>query len=75
MVTAFISHNYLNQGLQMGLSITMQFIGHFLFKYRNNFYDWLGLYEPNEKNYFVEWDNFDEYDKALKERIIRDCIE
>lgn len=48
-------------------------LGHFAFKYCNQFYDWLGAYECNE-DYLIPWDLFDMYDSAQKQRIIRDCI-
>lgn len=46
--------------------------GHFIFKYKEKYYDWTGYIEP--KGYLVEWDNFDKYDYLQKERIIRDCL-
>ena len=47
--------------------------GHFIFKYQDNYYDWSGIYYPND-NTLMEWDNFEKYDYLQKERIIRDCI-
>lgn len=47
--------------------------GHFLFQYRNQFYDWSGLYHSND-TYLVSWEEFDQYDHLQKARIIRDCI-
>lgn len=46
--------------------------GHFVFKYRDNYYDYSGKVFPN--GYLVEWDNFEEYDALQKKVIIRDCI-
>lgn len=46
--------------------------GHFIFRYELKFYDWSG--EIQQNGFFVEWDNFDEYDTLQKQRIIRDCI-
>lgn len=46
--------------------------GHFLFKYKDKFYDWTGIINPN--GYLVKWDEFDKYDSLLKQRIIRDCV-
>ncbi len=47
--------------------------GHFVFKYNDLYYDWIGIVETDEC-FLVEWDNFEEYDSLLKQRIIRDCI-
>lgn len=46
--------------------------GHFITKIEADFYDWTG----RVKNYeiLVKWNDFDNYDKLQKERIIRDCI-
>ena len=46
--------------------------GHFVFEYKNHYYDWTGEIEP--KGCLVEWDKFDEYDSLQKQRIIRDCL-
>lgn len=46
--------------------------GHFVFKYKDCYYDWTGCIEPD--GYLVEWDYFDEYDSIQKQHIIRDCI-
>ncbi len=46
--------------------------GHYVFQYKNEYYDWTGIINP--LGYLVEWDKFDEYDSLLKKRIIRDCI-
>lgn len=47
--------------------------GHFIFKYKEQFYDWNGQYS-SETSYIVEWEKFDEYDIRQKERIISGCI-
>lgn len=46
--------------------------GHFIFQYKNKYYDWTGIIKP--LGYLVKWDKFDEYDSLLEKRIIRDCI-
>ena len=46
--------------------------GHFLFKYKDEFYDWTGIINPD--GYLVKWNEFDGYDSLLKQRIIRDCV-
>ena len=46
--------------------------GHFIFKYKDYYYDWTGRIEPD--GYLVEWERFDEYDSNLKKIIVRDCI-
>lgn len=46
--------------------------GHFIFKYKNKYYDWTGEIRP--EGYLVEWDKFDEYDSLQKKVIIRDCV-
>lgn len=47
-------------------------LGHFVFYFRGNYYDWTGRIIP--EGYLVEWDKFDEYDSLQKKNIIRDCI-
>lgn len=50
---------------------------HFVFQYQNYYYDWLGwipYYNETNQHHLVSWDDFDEYDSLLKQRIIRDCI-
>lgn len=46
--------------------------GHFVFLYKEKYYDWTGCIEP--KGYLVNWDSFDEYDYLQKRRIIQDCL-
>lgn len=46
--------------------------GHFIFRYKDFYYDWTGYVEP--KGYLVEWDKFDKYDSLQKQRIICGCI-
>ena len=46
--------------------------GHFVFQFENQYYDWDGIVIFD--GYLVEWENFEEYDCLLKQRIIRDCI-
>ena len=48
-------------------------LGHFVYKYGEKYYPWLGIYEGNE-DYLIPWDVFEIYDAAQKQRIIRDCI-
>lgn len=48
--------------------------GHFLCKIDDYFFDYDGIYQPDEKDYLVEWNKFDEYDSIQKERIIKDVI-
>ena len=45
---------------------------HFVFKYKNNFYDWTGIVKPD--GYLVKWKSFNKYDPLQKQVIIRDCI-
>lgn len=47
--------------------------GHFVFEYQDKLYDWNGVHN-SEKEFLVDWENFDEYDSLLKKRIIRDCV-
>lgn len=47
--------------------------GHFLFSYQGRLYDYNGE-QPVGNRSLIEWNLFDEYDHALKQRIIRDCI-
>lgn len=46
--------------------------GHFVFFYKNEFYDWNGIAYSNGS--YIKWDLFSNYDNLQKERIIRDCI-
>ena len=48
-------------------------LGHFIYKYNENYYDWLGVYSGKE-DYLVPWDLFEMYDSSQKKNIIRDCI-
>lgn len=47
-------------------------LGHFVFKYENDYYDWTGKINPD--GFLVEWEKFEEYDKLQYKNIIRDCI-
>ncbi len=46
--------------------------GHFLLQCEGSFYDWTGKVDNYEK--LVKWNDFEQYDKLQKQRIIRDCI-
>lgn len=46
--------------------------GRFVFKYEENYYDWIDIVKPD--GYLVEWEHFDEYESMQKQVIIRDCI-
>ena len=48
--------------------------GHFVTKINNIMYDWAGIVPEEEGHYYVEWDNFDEYDCLQKQSIINGCI-
>lgn len=49
--------------------------GHFVFKYKNKYYDWTGVLGLDEfLDYLIEWDKFNEYDSLRRERVVRDCI-
>lgn len=47
--------------------------GHFIYKYGEEYYDWLGIYKSKE-DYLVPWDLFEMYDSSQKKVIVRDCI-
>ena len=47
--------------------------GHFVFMYNNLYYDYVGSYYEYQ-DILISWDEFDEYDSLLKQRIVRDCI-
>lgn len=49
-------------------------LGHFIFEYDNQFYDWTGILSQNAICRPIEWGRFDEYDSLRKDRVIRDCI-
>ncbi len=46
--------------------------GHFLLQCGGSFYDWTGKVE--DCGILVKWNDFEQYDKLQKQRIIRDCI-
>ena len=46
--------------------------GHFVFQYKLDFYDWTGI--VNKYGSLIEWDKFDEFDTAQKERVVQGCI-
>lgn len=46
-------------------------VGHFLYKYNNNFYSWTGIYTEDTSRAF----KFNpEFDESLFNRLIRHCI-
>lgn len=47
-------------------------LGHFVFRYKDKFYDWSGEIVPD--GYLVKWDDFEDYDKFQYKRILSDCI-
>lgn len=47
-------------------------LGHFLFKYEDQYYDWTGHVVPD--GILIQWDKFDDYDQLQKQIITRDCI-
>ena len=49
-------------------------LGHFIFYYQNQFYDWVGIYNPIKLDAVLKWDTFDYFDPLWKSRITRDCI-
>lgn len=46
--------------------------GHFLLQCEGKLYDWKGKAE--DCGILVKWEDFEQYDKLQKQRIIRDCI-
>lgn len=49
--------------------------GHFFVSIDNINYDWAGLYYSTiHPTYHIKWDEMDNYDPLVKERIVRDCI-
>ena len=48
--------------------------GHFFIEYQGKCYDHAGERVYPGGSYAVYWDEFDQYDRLVKERIIRDCI-
>lgn len=47
--------------------------GHFIYCYKDNYYDYNGLVEMNGRK-IIAWDKFKDYDKNVYERVLRDCI-
>lgn len=50
------------------------FYGHFVYEIQGQFYDWTGKIESTIGKQYIPWDELDEYDPYVKDRIIRDCI-
>lgn len=48
--------------------------GHFVYELYYQFYDWTGKVKSSADKKYIPWDELDEYDPYVKERIIRDCI-
>lgn len=48
--------------------------GHFVFLYRDIFYDWTGIVEDIDVSRLVAWDKFEEYDSLQQARIIAGCV-
>ena len=48
--------------------------GHFVYKYKGLYYDWVGIYEPECDDDMVSWNQFRWYDSSQKDIIIRDCV-
>ena len=48
--------------------------GHFVIRYKNTFYDWHGIYIPEDYSALVKWENYKNIDASHYERIIRDTI-
>ncbi len=46
--------------------------GHFLLQIENNCYDWSG--KVDNCGLLVKWNDFEQYDRLQKDRIIRDCL-
>lgn len=49
-------------------------LGHFVFQYNNQYYDWTGILSPDALCCPIEWGRFDEYDSLRKDRVVRDCV-
>lgn len=47
--------------------------GHFMLRIDDDFYDWTGKTTPMGE-ILVPWDDFEQYDEAQKQVIIRDCL-
>ena len=47
-------------------------LGHFVFKYKDKYYDWNGI--NTECKNLYSWLDFQRYDELLFKRVIRDCI-
>ena len=48
--------------------------GHFVFGYEGKKYDWRGLVSEEGEHYYVKWDEFHNYDRLQKFRIMENCI-
>ena len=48
--------------------------GHFLYEYKDNYYDWTGKVSKEKYNNTVPWELFKNYDEIQYKIIIRDCI-
>ena len=47
--------------------------GHFIFLYREHFYDWSGIVTPSDK--VIPLDLFPVYDLVQYKRVMHDCLE
>lgn len=48
--------------------------GHFAVMIDGELYDWRGQHTRTSEEHWIKWDDYDEYDPLLKQRIIRDCV-
>lgn len=48
--------------------------GHFVCEIDREFYDWNGKIENSIGKSYIPWDEMEEYDINVKNRIIKDCI-
>lgn len=48
--------------------------GHFIYRYKGNYYDYNGVVEMNGRK-LIAWDTFKNYDINVYRRVLKDCIE
>lgn len=49
-------------------------LGHFLAKINGRFYDYNGVYDPEEKSVLIPFDNLEKYDRFVYKSVIEGCV-
>ena len=49
-------------------------LGHFLAKINGRFYDYKGVFKPEEKSVLIPFDNLERYDRFVYKSVIEGCV-